>query len=105
MLSGARQSRPAAPGGRAAGELLAPANLLRQPKRSGRDVTDFQFMISRNSAMIRPVPIPSGSVLYKVFVRGDDGQWRIASSHSSRCEAEAAADLLTREGVVARVML
>ncbi len=55
--------------------------------------------------MIRPVPIPSGSVLYKVFVRGDDGQWRIASSHSSRCEAEAAADLLTREGVVARVML
>jgi hypothetical protein len=42
----------------------------------------------------------------KVFVKCDDGQWRIASYHGSRREAQSTADLLgVRHGVVARVML
>jgi hypothetical protein len=49
--------------------------------------------------------IPAG-VVFKVFVRGDDGQWCIVSCHRSRREAERAADVLrVREGLVARVML
>jgi len=49
--------------------------------------------------------MPAG-VVFKVFVRGEDGQWCIASSHCSRREAEWAAYLLiVREGFVARVML
>ena len=45
-------------------------------------------------------------VTFKVFVRGDDGQWRVASAHLSRRDAERTADRLTvRRGFVARVML
>ena len=48
---------------------------------------------------------PAG-VVFKVFVRGHDGQWRIASCHCSRREAERAAHvLMVRESLVARVML
>jgi hypothetical protein len=43
---------------------------------------------------------------FKVFVKADDGHWRICASHFSRREAELAADfLLVRRGVVARVMM
>ena len=49
--------------------------------------------------------MPTG-VVFKVFIRGDNGQWCIASCHCSRREAERAAYvLMVREGLVARVML
>ena len=48
---------------------------------------------------------PTG-VLFKVFIKGEDGQWRIASFHVSRPEAESTANLImVRDGFVARVML
>lgn len=48
---------------------------------------------------------PTGA-LFKVFIKGDDGQWRIASFHVSRREAERTANLIVvRDGFVARVML
>ncbi len=55
--------------------------------------------------MTRPEPIAT-VIQYKVFIKGDDGLWRILSAHASRREAEATADLVTvREGLIARVML
>ena len=48
---------------------------------------------------------PAGT-LFKVFIKGDDGQWRVASFHLSRREAERTANLIkVRDGLVARVML
>jgi len=44
--------------------------------------------------------------MFKVFVRQTDGSWRIASSHSTRVEAELTACIITnRQGFVAKVML
>ncbi len=46
------------------------------------------------------------SIFFKVFVKGEDGRWRVASAHATRHEALQTADLLmVRKGVVARVML
>ena len=45
-------------------------------------------------------------IRFKVFIKGDDGLWRVLSAHGSRREAEAIADIVTaREGLIARVML
>ena len=55
---------------------------------------------------VRHSPNKLVHIFFKVFVKGDDGRWRIASWHLSRREAEETADLLgVREGLVARVML
>lgn len=44
-------------------------------------------------------------VLFKVFIKGEDGRWRIASFHVSRREAESTANLIVvRDGLVARFM-
>ena len=56
--------------------------------------------------MTRPHATASAVVQFKVFVKGADGVWRVASQHITRREAEEIADLLTvREGRLTRVML
>jgi hypothetical protein len=48
---------------------------------------------------------PTG-VLFKVFIKGEDGQWRIVSFHVSRRAAESTANLIVvRDGLIACVML
>ncbi len=56
--------------------------------------------------MTKPDSPARANIFFKVFVRGDDGRWRVASAHATRHEALQTADLLTvRKGVLARVML
>ena len=44
--------------------------------------------------------------MFKVFVKSQDGQWRIASLHTTREQAELTAYIITnRQGFVAKVML
>jgi hypothetical protein len=53
------------------------------------------------SSEITPPGVP-----FKVFIKGEDGQWRIASFHVSRRQAERTANrIVVRDGVLARVML
>ncbi|RBP14079.1 hypothetical protein DFR50_110103 [Roseiarcus fermentans] len=55
--------------------------------------------------MTRPVAVPI-CIQFKVFVRGDDGAWRVASSHVNPRDADEAANrLIVRDGCIARVMM
>ena len=45
----------------------------------------------------------STNIQFKVFVKGDDGRWRVASMHATQREAQWTADLLiSRQGFIAR---
>jgi len=48
----------------------------------------------------------STNIQFKVFIKGDDGRWRVASMHATQREAQWTADLLiNRQGFIARVMM
>jgi hypothetical protein len=56
--------------------------------------------------MTRPNKTPSASMQFKVFVKGEDGRWRVASMHATSREAQWTADLLVnRQGFITRVMM
>jgi len=56
--------------------------------------------------MTRPNPNPHASAMFKVFIKGQNGQWSIASRHTSREDAELTAHIITsRQGLVTKVML
>ena len=60
----------------------------------------------KSSAVTKSDTPARASIFFKVFVKGEDGRWRVASAHATRHEALQTADLLmVRKGVVARVML
>ena len=53
--------------------------------------------------MIRPNKPPSSAMQFKVFVKGVDGRWRVASMHATAREAQWTADLLVnRQGFITR---
>lgn len=56
--------------------------------------------------MTRPTMSASINIQFKVFVKGDDGIWRVVSYHLDPREAEEVASLLmVRDGRIARVMM
>lgn len=56
--------------------------------------------------MICPNKTSSPAMQFKVFVKGDDGRWRVASMHASAREAQWTADLLVnRQGFITRVLM
>ena len=52
-----------------------------------------------------PRPTARAGAMFKVFVKREDGLWRIASLHTTRQEAELSAYITIRQGFAARVML
>ncbi|RBP14275.1 hypothetical protein DFR50_10928 [Roseiarcus fermentans] len=55
--------------------------------------------------MIRSSKTASPAFRFKVFVKGGDGRWRVASLHTTAREAQWTADLLvSRQGFIARTM-